>query len=195
MCPCYKKFITDFLKDVKSIHGCFVDVRTPSFKHGLIPTDKNIQSKAVQYAIQSGILEHICLKAYGTTCTIDFIRKNTLIASMLVTFLFVQSGPMLFNLSVYFKYTCLAHHPDINYSNALREGRTILAFYESNTREFQYPSMEKLLCFDKDCAYFCNMRVNFNGVSMPFCPNFSTFCEKKFGLYYPLKKMCSSVYT
>ena len=84
---------------------------------------------------------------------------------------------MLFNLSVYFKYTCLAHHPDINYSNALREGRTILAFYESNTREFEYPSMEKLLSYEtqQSRSYFCNLQVNFNGLSMTFSEHYEQY--------------------
>ena len=111
------------MEQVKELHPCYIYIRRPTFKHCLVPTYKNLLSDCLEYAIKSDILEHNCLVEHNIPCTLDVLRKNTLISCSLLPFLFVKNGNLLYKMSVAFEYACIIYHKHIDFSNVLSESR------------------------------------------------------------------------
>ena len=177
-CQVVKDFVNTFITHVKDMHPCFVEVRKPKYSIGFIPTDHALVKECLSTAVKAEIWQHNCYaqieaeiwqnNCYAQidkTCTLNDLTTNTLIASCLLPYLFVRNDIMHFKLTASFEYTCMAKYPDLYFPNILRECRYILETYEENPRKLQYPSMQTLLYYDKDCTYFCNLDVKFGDQS------------------------------
>ena len=164
-CEVVKDFLKEFIEHVKIMHPCFLEVRVPKIKIGFIPTDHELVKECLSNALKAEIWEHNCMAQIDKTCTLNNLTKNTLIASLLVPYLFVINDIMHFQLTTSFEYTCMLQYPDLYFPNILRECRFILESYEENPKKLQYPSLQTLLYYDKKCTYFCNLDVNFGNQS------------------------------
>ena len=160
-CEVVKDFLNEFISYVKTMHPCFVEVRQPKYSLGFVPTDHGLVKECLSTAVRAEIWEHNCFAQIDKSCTLNKLTKNTLIASLLVPYLFVRNDIMHFKLNTSFEYTVMLHYTDLYFPNILRECRYILESYEENPKKLQYPSLQTLLYYDKKCTYFCNLEVNF----------------------------------
>ena len=178
-CEKVKEFVNEFIEHVKNMHPCFLEVREPTYNIGFIPTDHELVKECLSVAVKADIWQHNCqMSAIDKTCILTNLTKNTLLAALLVPYLFVRNGMMHFQLTVSFEYTTILHYPDLYFPNILRECRYILERYEEHPLKLHYPSMQTLLYYDKNCTYFCKLKVNFGDKSKTPFSQYYAFYRK-----------------
>ena len=157
LCSNTRKFLFKVVKDLKDKHHIYpARILTRAFPIGLKPSDTNIVDQSQKLA-RTGIKPHNCfamIKSSNEDCSFDDIQRNILIASILVTYLYVHDELIHMYLST--SLESVSKDYGLKFERILIEAKYLLFDVEANKR----PTLKDILRFERSTKMLDKLTKN-----------------------------------